>query len=350
MDTEKKEEFSGRREFSYIKPQGRKATEYEELTLHIQPDPTRFAWAGWPILTPEGRSPWSEETTAVHAGDWWAFRDPNKTWQRPYVKLQAEQGRALERIVEMAKSRGLFAQFDPQWVQPILAQHYAACAFMEYGLFRALAYAQREALSDIVGNVIVFNVADKIRYAQEVSLYGMELAQVVPGFSDAQAKQTWLTDPVWQGVRENVERLMVSRDWAEIVVAINVVFEPLVGELLRTEFFLRSASRNGDSVTPAIIESAELDWERNSKWIRVFLHFLLNDSTHAAHNREVLQGWINRWTPISLRAAGNLAPLFEQPAVQVQSFADALARVRQAQAALVSEVGLTPVGHNEEKV
>jgi alkene monooxygenase beta subunit len=344
MSRQRAEEFSGLREFSYIKPQGRRATEYEDLTLHIQQDPKQFAWAGWPILTPEGRSTWSEETTAVRSSDWWAFRDPSKMWQRPYVSLQAEQGRALERLIDTAKNRDMFAQFDQHWVHDVLAHHYAACAFVEYGLFRALAYAQREALSDIVGNACVFNVADKIRYAQEISLYGMELAQALPGFSDAEAKNTWLTDPLWQGARKNIEGLMVTRDWAEIVVATNLVFEPLVGELLRVEFFLRFAARNGDSITPAIIESAEMDWERNLKWQRSFLTFLLQDAEHAAHNQQVIQGWIDHWTPLSLAAARGLAPLFERPTVQVQSFAEAFARVQQAQAAVVSEVGLTPVG------
>jgi hypothetical protein len=345
MTATRHDEFSGKREFSYIQPrQGRRATEYEELTLYIQQDPKQFAWAGWPILTPEGRSTWSEDTTAVRSSDWWVFRDPNKTWQRPYVKLQAEQGRALERLIETAKARDLFASCDPIWVQEILARHYAACTFLEYGLFRAFSYAQREALSEVVGNPCVFNAADKIRYAQEISLYGMELAQALPGFSDAEAKTTWLTDPLWQGVRENVERLMVTRDWAEVIVATNVVFEPLVGELLRVEFFLRCASRNGDSVTPAIVESAEGDWERNRKWTRAFLQFLLEDPSHAARNREILQHWIDHWLPFSLTAAQGLAPLFEQPMVKAQSFAEALARVRQAHAALVAEVGLTVPG------
>src|SRR6266481_3863639 len=46
-------------------------------------------------------------------------------------------------------------------------------------------------------------------------------------------KQTWLKDPVWQGVRENVERLTATPDWAEQLFATNVIYEPLVGELFR---------------------------------------------------------------------------------------------------------------------
>jgi methane monooxygenase component A beta chain/propane monooxygenase small subunit len=277
----------------------------------------------------------------LRSGDWWAFRDPSKTWQRPYVTLQAEQGKSLERLLTAAKARGVLADFDARWCDPILSRHYATCAFFEYGLFRAFSYAQREALADVIGNVCIFNAADKIRYAQEISLYGMELAQSLPGFTDVDAKQTWLTDPVWQGVRENIEKLMVLRDWGEIITAANLVFEPLVGELVRVEFFLRSAPRQGDSVTPAIIESAELDWERNRKWTQAFAHLVLTDPTHAAANRRLMQSWIDSWTPLTLKAAHALAPLFELPPVKPHSFAAALARVQQAHATWLTELELT---------
>ena len=293
------------------------------------------------MLSPEGRPPWVEESTALRCSDWWAFRDPSKTWQRPYVTLQAEQGKGIERLLTTAKARGILSDFDARWRDPVLSHYYAACAFFEYGLFRAFSYAQREALADVIGNVCIFNAADKIRYAQEISLYGMELAQALPGFTDADAKQTWLTDPLWQGVRENMEKLMVLRDWGEIIAAANLIFEPLVGELVRTEFFLRSAPRNGDSVTPAIIESAELDWDRNRKWTQAFAQLMLTDSTHAAANRQILQGWIDTWTPLTLKAAHALAPLFELPSVQSHPFATALTRVQQAHTTWLAELTLT---------
>jgi hypothetical protein len=65
------DELSGKREFSYIQPrQGRRTTEYEELTLYVQQDPKQFAWAGWTMLSPEGRPAWVEESTALRCGDW----------------------------------------------------------------------------------------------------------------------------------------------------------------------------------------------------------------------------------------------------------------------------------------
>lgn len=330
-----------KREFSYITPQGRRPTEYEELTLHIQQDPKNFAWAGWTLRSPEGRPAWTDSSTALRSSDWWAFRDPGKTWQRPYVKLQAEQGKALERIVQTAKNRGLFSHFEPIWANDVLAKHYASCAFIEYGLFRCFSYAQREALSDIIGNACVFNAADKIRYAQEISLYGMELGDALSDFSDAEAKHIWTTDPMWQAARENVEKLMVLPDWGEIIVGINLVLEPLLGELLRSEFFVRFAPRNGDSVTPAIIESAELDWERTQKWTAAFVQMLVHDPEQGKHNKHTIETWIEKWRPLTVRAVEKVAPLFDLPPVKPQTFTAAYTHIQQTHTRWLAELELS---------
>ena len=49
---------------------------------------------GGHFITPaDGRAPWREESTALRHPDWFAFRDPAQLWQRPYVRMQAEQER-----------------------------------------------------------------------------------------------------------------------------------------------------------------------------------------------------------------------------------------------------------------
>ena len=45
--------------------------------------------------------------------------------------------------------------------------------------------------------------------------------------------------------------------------AINIVFEPPVGEPFRSGFLMQVASSNGDFITPAVISAAEADGERN---------------------------------------------------------------------------------------
>ena len=72
-------------------------------------------------------------------------------------------------------------------------------------------------------------------------LYNLELTDLFPGEFDGEAHiEVWLNDPSWQGVRENVERLMNATDWAETTFAANVVFEPLVGEFSAASYLCGS--------------------------------------------------------------------------------------------------------------
>lgn len=338
----------GHRQFTYFKPKGRHPSEYEDLTLHTQPDPSAYAFQGWFTHFADGRAPWTPTSTALKSTDWWMFQDPAKQWQRTYVATQAEQERSLDRIVEAARTAGLFADFDETWAKTMLGRYYAAYACLEYGLFRCFAYAQREALSATAGNVCIFNAADKIRHAQDITLYGMDLAEAITGFSDANAKTTWLEDPIYQGARKNVEGLMASQDWGEVIIATNLVLEPLLGHLARVQFFSRFAPRNGDAVTPTILSTVEHDWQRNLQWTKEFVSVLLRDPEHSTGNKKVIEGWIAKWLPYTQEAMQGLAPLFDLPTVKMQTFAQAHERVMTHYTVLLAELQLespSALGH-----
>jgi len=340
VKTEPTSPFPGSRQFTYFKPKGRHATEYEDLTLHTQPEPKTFAFQGWLTRFADGREPWTEHSTALHCTDWWAFQDPARQWQRTYVAAQAEQERGLDRLVEAARTAGSFADFDQTWAKTVLGQYYAAYACLEYGLFRCFAYAQREALSATAGNVCIFNAADKIRHAQDITLYGMDLAEVIPDFSDAAAKAVWLEDPIYHGARKNFEGLMASQDWGAVIIGVNLVLEPLFGALARVQFFSRFAPRNGDAVTPTILATAENDWQRNLKWTKEFVGILLRDPEHGAGNKKVIEGWLATWLPATREAVQGLAPLFAIPTARPQTFAQARERAEGQYAALLKELNL----------
>ncbi len=102
-----------------------------------------------------------------------------------------------------------------------------------------------------------------------------------------------MTDPVLVPARENVERIVSCRDWFEIVVAVNLVFEPIVGRLMKTE--LPGAQRScgiEDAVTPLALASANADTERHRAATAELVRLsVLADPSHGDGNRVVLAGW-----------------------------------------------------------
>ena len=53
---------------------------------------------------------------------------------------------------------------------------------------------------------------------------------------------------------------------------------------------------------------------------------LADDEEHGAHNKELMQGWLDEWVPVSLEAGRKLQPIWSQPSEKVVRFEDSLER------------------------
>ncbi len=66
-----------------------------------------------------------------------------------------------------------------------------------------------------------------------------------------------------------------------------MVFEPLVGELFRSQLVQQAAPRNGDFVTPTIVGAEEYDFaERDLRYTTAMFELLTHDREFADHNQD----------------------------------------------------------------
>jgi methane monooxygenase component A beta chain/propane monooxygenase small subunit len=329
------------RDFNYITPRKRRLSEYEAVSCYTQPDPNVFDRQGWYLLTADGRAAWRPESTRLHHPHWFDFRDPSGLWQRYYVKLQAEQERSIERNLEDAAIAGTFREFDPVWLNEIIGVHYRVWSFFEYGLFRAFSRAQREALSDTLGNALCFEAADRIRHAQSTVLYLMELEAQVDGFKDHASKERWLSDPTYQPLRRLVELLMATDDWAEIAFAVNLVIDPITTEVAVSRLIRHHGPVHGDPITPMIILTTERDRRRNQAWTEELVRMTTAAGLPSAEsNRTVLRSWIERWSPLASAAAEALDPIYDRLPIRSRSIDEDLAFACDAKAKILEGLGL----------
>jgi propane monooxygenase small subunit len=198
--------------------------------------------------------------------------------------------------------------------------------------------AQRDAPTNMINNAISVNSMHKLRFAQDLVLYNLEISGEIAGFEGSAHKDVWMNDPSWQGVRENVERLTAVRDWAEAVFAANYVFEGLVGELFRSQFVMQIAAPNGDYVTPTLMGAGESDYERDLRYSRVLFKLLADDPKHGDANRTLMEKWLGDWVPMSLAAARQLQPIWSQPTEKPVRFEDSLAHTTERMRAHLDEV------------
>jgi hypothetical protein len=327
------------RSFAWYTPMRRRATLYEDVTVDTQPSIHRHLDREWPVHFEDGRGMWWPESTRLASSDWYAFRDPGELWEREYYKRGTEHEKLIEGAVGGARRERIFEDFTPEWTD-FLRAHLQVPAFVEHGLWLALASAGRDCLSDTVAHCVVLDAAMKQREAQAIVLYGLDLDTHFGDFSVTPARESFLTDETWQPTRRYVERMRATADWGERIVAANVCLEPLVGVLLRRELLMRAPKWGGDALTSAIGHVAQMEWAWISDWTAALTRFVLADEEHEASNRAVLGEWIADWLPEARAAADALGPIFDALPEGAGGFAGARDNVAVDQAALFESAGV----------
>jgi len=327
------------RQYNYFTPKGRRATHYEDVTLDVQPDPERYLLQGWIISFADGTPTYSKEWTALKSSDWHAYRAPDQEWERTHYQRQSTIVGMIQNVTANARRAGAPSRFDKAWVK-ILQDHLGAFKHAEYGLGTALMRAQRYGYTQMVNNAILTNSSYKLRLAQDLTLYLGEIALDLEGFDVDAGKTHWLEDPVWQKARHLVEAARGAEDFLEQYFIVNVLFEPLIGELFRSGFVMQLAAAQNDYSTPAVISAAEADYERNLANTVEMFATLVRDPEHGEANRQVLHGWFDKHSPLATQAAMDLQPIWSLPRVKAAQFADSYAGALNRLQNIVQEIGV----------
>lgn len=326
------------RQFAWYEPSKRRATLYEDVTVDTQPSVHRHVRRGWPMHFEDGRGVWSDESTALRSTDWYAFRDPGEQWERTYYQRGTAAENQIEGAVASAIEEGVIADFRPEWVE-FLRTYLQAPAYVEHGLWFAMATAARDCLSDALTTCVCLEAAMKQRSAQAIVLYAMDLERHHGEFPIDDARDRFLSEPAWQPTRSYLEELAGLEDWGELLVAANVCFEPLVGTLIRRDLGIRAAAANGDTVTPVLARVATQEWSWTRAWTVALMRFVCADAEHGQANREQLDAWLEKWLPRAQEAAAALAPIADD-LPQGVDMERAIQLVAQDLGALLAEAGL----------
>ena len=332
--------LSGNRHFTWFKPERRRPTDYESYTLGQQSGPHQWLDVDWPLCFDDGQEPFTAAASEIKCTTWDQFRDPMKVWQRPYVSRNNNEEQALDGMTKQALQDGVADRINPVWRDEILGKYYAAWPFVEYGQFLAICYAVRQVLDATLTFSLGFQATDKVRHQQDIVHLIFDLKEALPGYSDEQARSAWMNSPALVPTREITERLIDSDDWAEIVIVLGLVFEPLVGNLFKTEFMAKNAPNNGDAVTPMILANARRDSKYHLQLVQAIVNMVLADTKHGADNKKIIGNWLAKWTPLCETAAQSLQTVFGIDGIDADPFEQAFTRVKNMQSSLVQELGL----------
>jgi propane monooxygenase small subunit len=327
------------RRFNYFEPKGRKANHYEDLTVDVQPDPKRHLLQGWIISFADGTPTYSDNWTQAKSSDWHKFRAVDQEWEKTHYMRQSTIEGMLQTMINNGRRSGAPKRFDPAWVK-VLQDHLGAFKHAEFGMGTATMQAQRYGYTQMINNVILTNSSYKLRFAQDLTLYLGEIGLDLEKFDIDAGKRHWLESPIWQGTRKAIEAIMGATDFLEQYLAVNLVFEPLVGELFRSGFVMQAAAAQNDFITPAVVAAAEGDYERNLANSVELFHMLTTDEQHGKHNQTLFGQWLAHHGALANEAAANLQPIWSMPRVKVVQYTEALDQAQNRLRAIGAEVGL----------
>ncbi|MDM0117566.1 aromatic/alkene monooxygenase hydroxylase subunit beta [Variovorax sp. J22R133] len=275
------------------------ASRYQEATLDMQPT-ANFHYR--PLWAP-GYELYDKRRTAIAMADWYSFKDPRHYYYGIYTMTRARQQEGADRQFEFADKRKLLAQADAgtrESLQQVLVplRHY------EWGANMNHSYCCGYGYGTAVTQPFIFAAMDRLGIAQYLSRVGLQLDGNSGAALDA-GKEAWLTHPAWQGVRRLMENLFVTRDWFEVFVAQNLVFDGLLYPLVYRRYVNERSGATGNAL--AMLTEFQNDWfDENLRWVDATVKTAADESPA---NRAQLAAWYGAWREQIVEALGPLSAL-----------------------------------------
>ncbi len=303
------------------------ASRYQEATLDMQPTTN---WHYRPLWEPELHV-FDVRRTNIVMADWYAFKDPRHFYYGVYTMARAKQQEGVDKQFEFAEKRNLLGALD-EATRESLTQLLIPLRHFEWGSNMNNTYCCAYGYGTAVTQACNFAAMDRLGIAQYLSRIGLLLDANQAGALDA-GKAAWLSHPAWQGVRRVMENLFVTKDWFEVFVAQNLVFDGLLYPLVYRHYVDQVSPRTGNAL--ALLTEFMNDWyAETSRWVDATVKTAAEESPA---NAERLTEWVRSSRDEVLRALEPLAAL-----ALGASGSSTLAAVRAEFDTRVGRIGLKP--------
>ena len=285
--------------WSHLAGRRRKPSEYEIVSVGLHYS-DREADAPFELDPDMFMARWYKQyrnASPLKHDDWNVFRDPDELVYRTYNMLQDGQETYVTGLFDQFSEREHDKALDAGWVGT-LARLYAPSRYLFHTLQMASAYGMQMAPASTLTNCNAFQAADSMRWLSHSAYRTKELSLTHAGKGLGQdERRYWETDPAWQGWRELMEKLLVTWDWGEAFVALNLVAKPVIEEAVLRK--LGEAGRhNGDTLLGMLTDAQLLDAQRHRRWAAA----LVKTALATPGNADVIKAWIAKWEPLADRA------------------------------------------------
>ena len=247
-----------------------------------------------------------QQGSPFRCSDWDGFRDPRETTYSHYTELEARKETYVAGLLDALDVTGYDRNLSLSWLA-VLERVLAPLRYPAHGLQMAAAYVGHMAPGGRVVIAAALQAGDEMRRVHLLAYRMRQIQVTYPEFAPA-SKAAWQDDPLWQPLRQLIERLLVTYDWGEAFVALNMVVKPALDELFMSQFAGLAASQ-GDEILAKMFLSLGQDCAWHREWSRALLDHALADDPK---NQSWLDSWSEKWRPEVARAVDAFAPVWDQ--------------------------------------
>lgn len=299
MGNEQIETLKPLKTWSHLSKQRKRPSEYEIVTsnLHFH---TNNKGKPFEIGQDAKMNDWylkyRNNSPLVHE-NWDAFRDPEQLVYRTYNILQEGQESYVTGLLNQFSERGNDQMISKEWAAD-LARLYAPGRYLFHALQMISAYLHQMSPASTLSNLATYQSADHLRWVTHTAYRTCELAKTWAdvGFGEKE-REYWENETAWQGFRELAEKALVTWDWAEATIVLDVILKPAVSAAVLKQLGLAGAE-NGDTLLSLLNDAQMRDAERHQRQTQKLIEFALD---HEA-NEAIIQGWIDKWLPLADKA------------------------------------------------
>lgn len=285
--------------WSHLAKFKRRPSEYEIVSvgLHFSTDNPDCPWEQDPNTVANKWFRKYRENSPIKYHHWDDFRDPDELVYRTYNIIQDGQEAYLDGLMIEFDGLGHDQGLQSEWVE-VLAKLYTPGRYMMHGIQMASAYIAQIAPASTITNCAVFQSADSLRWLSHIAYRTKQLSLVWPnrGFVEKD-REVWESHAPWQGFRELLEKALITYDWCEAFVAINIILKPAIDEACLRQMS-HTARRYDDSLFGFLADAQLIDSDRSRRWTTALVKFIQQEKD----NQLTLDYWVDKWAPLGEKA------------------------------------------------
>lgn len=153
--------------------------------------------------------------------DWERFEDPNELTYTSFVARRRDDEAFAQRLLDEEPPPPVSKELVRLWGRAL-----SPLRFVYHALQATGAYVAHLAPTSKLTIAAMFNAADALRRVQRLAYRIAQLEKAGAGDLGGSGRSAWLNDPSWQPARALLEKLLVTYDFGEALVALSGAVGP----------------------------------------------------------------------------------------------------------------------------